>query len=248
MEKVRSKETHQDKIPIAILIGSGSRLPAIIKSSKNPNSCFYPSIVVSHKKESDGIDYAKNFRIPAVYWNFVEWKNKTAKSRQVYMQALGYLVSQSYYKPELVVTAGWDLILTLDFLNFFKRENGNFNVINLHPAPLPDNPEEKSVKFADGITVPVLKGEIDQILPQVLKFKFARWGSTVHFLTEKVDQGPVILRSEVNVNANDTIDTLKKRLQNAEDQILPAAINLFACSKLKIENGKVKILDTYNEK
>lgn len=243
MEKVRPKETLQDKIPIAVLIGSGSRLPAIIKFSKNPNSPFYPSIIVSHKKGSEGIDYAKNLKIPAVYWNFVEWKNKTAKSRQDYMQVLGYFISQSYYKPELVVTAGWDLILTKEFLNYFKRDDNLFNVINLHPAPLPDNPKEKFVKFSDGTIVPVIKGEIDQILPQVLKMRVSKWGSTVHFLTEYIDQGPVILRSEVDVKVNDTIDTLKKRLQNAEDQILPYAINLAVQNKLKIANGKVEVLN-----
>lgn len=231
----------EGKRPIVVLIGGGSRLPAIFEYVQNEDSPAYISLVVSHKKESPGIGLALKHQIPAVFWNFVQWKAKTKRERSEYMEALGYFVSQTYYRPDLVVAAGWDLILTPEFLQFFKRDDGYYNAINLHPAPLPYEVGAKTVKLADGTEIPVIKGEINEVLPQVLKLGVPIWGSTIHFITPNVDEGPIILRSEVPVLPDDDTETLKERLQSEEDKILPQAIDLFARDRLKIENGKVKI-------
>lgn len=216
------------KQAIVVLIGGGSRLPAIWEYTNSRKSGAYISLVVSHKKESNGINFALEHGIPAVYFNFAQWRARTGKGRPEYMEALGFLISQSNYNPDrnvLVVGAGWDIILLPEFLHYFKRPDGHYNVINLHPAPLPDEVGAKTVKFSGGTEVPVIKGEIDEVLPQVLKLGVKKWGSTVHFLTEKVDEGQVIIRSEIDVLSDDTVLTLKERLQKAEDEILPRAID-----------------------
>ncbi|MBI2405777.1 hypothetical protein HYV21_01885 [Candidatus Microgenomates bacterium] len=238
----RERENITNK-PIVILIGGGSRLPAIWEYTNTPDAGAYISLVVSHKKEASGIRFALERKIPAIYFNFAQWKAKTGKDRPEYMEALGFLISQSNYKPELVVAAGWDIILLPEFLRYFKRPDGYCNVINLHPAPLPNEVGAKTVKLSDGTEVPVIKGEIDEVLPQVLKLGVKKWGSTVHFLTEKVDEGPVIVRSEVDVLPDDTLDSLKERLQKAEDELLPRAISLLVKDKVRIENGRVVIVE-----
>lgn len=227
--------------PIVILIGGGSRLSAIYEYTQTDESAAVISLVVSHKKKSKGVEFAIAHGIPAVFFNFVQYRNKVGKERPEYMEALGFLVSQTNYRPSLVIGAGWDLILTPEFLNFFRRDDGYFNVINLHPAPLPDEVGANIVRLSDDTEVPVIKGEIDEVLPQVIEQKLTKWGSTVHFLTDRVDEGPVILRSEVEVKPDDTVETLKERLQKAEDEILPRAIDLFVKDKLRIESGRVVI-------
>lgn len=232
----------EGKKSIVVLIGGGSRLPAIFEYTQKEDSLSSISLVVSHKKEAPGIDFALRRKIPAVFFNFVQWRKKTEKDRPGFMEALGYFVSQSYYQPGLVVAAGWDLILTEEFLRYFARDDNYYNVINLHPAPLPDEVGANSVKLSDGTEIPVIKGEIDDVLPQVLKLNVPKWGSTIHFVTPKVDEGPIILRSEIDVLPKDTVETLKERLQIEEDKILPRAIDLYVRDKLKIEDGKVKNL------
>lgn len=232
----------EGKKSIVVLIGGGSRLPVIFEYTQKEGSLSSISLVVSHKKEAAGIDFARERKIPAVFFNFVQWRKKTEKDRPEYMEALGYFVSQSYYQPSLVVAAGWDLILTEEFLRYFARDDGYYNVINLHPAPLPDEIGAQTVKLSEGTEIPVIKGEIDDVLPQVLKLNVPKWGSTIHFVTPKVDEGPIILRSEIDILPKDTVETLKERLQIEEDKILPRAIDLFVRDKLKIEDGKVKVL------
>ena len=235
-------ETEKLSKKIVVLIGGGSRLPTIWNYVNSVGSGLDISLVVSHKRESAGIDFALKHQIPGVYFNFAQWKSRTDKERPEYMESLGFLVSQSNYHPDLVVAAGWDIILLAQFLRYFKRPDGYYNVINLHPAPLPDNPGEQTVVLSDGTELPVVKGEIDKVLPQVLKLKVKKWGSTIHFLTERVDEGPVIIRSEVEVLPADTVEILKARIQQEEDKILPQAIDLFVKGKLRIEAGRVVTL------
>ena len=67
-------------------------------------------------------------------------------------------------------------------------------------------------------------------------------GCTLHFVDEKLDGGPIILQKAVEVLEDDTIESLKKRVQKAEQEILIEGIKLFIEGRLKVENNKVKIL------
>jgi phosphoribosylglycinamide formyltransferase-1 len=56
-------------------------------------------------------------------------------------------------------------------------------------------------------------------------------GCTVHYVTEEVDTGPIILKREVVIRPGDTLETVTDRVHEAEDDILPQAIEL-ACEKI----------------
>ncbi len=219
------------KIPIAILIGGGSKLPAILKAAKNPKSKFYISLVVSHKKESTGIELALKNKIPGFYFNLVDWRKRFNQSdklaRKNYMKYLGWFISQKQYAPKLLVFAGWDLVVDDNFLQFFKANFGNgYAVVNLHPALLPAKGEKDEINLPDGTKSPIIKGEQEKVLQTVIAKKLTYFGPTIHFLTPDFDTGEVISREFIKVDSRDTIKSLRKKLMPVEDKILVASINL----------------------
>jgi len=63
-------------------------------------------------------------------------------------------------------------------------------------------------------------------------------GCTVHFVTEGMDEGPVIGQAAVPVLSDDTADALAARVLTVEHQIYPQALRLFAEGKVRMEGGK----------
>jgi len=243
IEKRMLKENErQDKQPIAFLVGGGSMFPAILEAHHKKGAPFYPSLVVSHKKESpQGVELARREGLNAFYFNFVQLKNKLKDkggiSRKTYDELLGALVSQSYYKPKGVVMAGWDLVLSEHFLNYFSREDGFWNVINLHPALLPDENTD-TFTTSKGTTIPVLRGV--ECLETAWNQHLPITGCTVHFATPTFDVGPVIVRSEIEPDyKNESFESFSKRFHEMEKKALVEAIELFASDKITIKNGKV---------
>ena len=68
-------------------------------------------------------------------------------------------------------------------------------------------------------------------------------GCTVHFVTAKVDAGPIILQEAVAVEADDTPEALGSRILAAEHRIYPQAVRLIAEDRVKIVNEQVQITD-----
>jgi phosphoribosylglycinamide formyltransferase-1 len=75
----------------------------------------------------------------------------------------------------------------------------------------------------------------------VIAAKEKESGATVHFVTEGVDAGPIILQGTVPVSAKDTPETLAEKVLKVEHQIYPEAVRLFCEGKIKVANNRVKI-------
>lgn len=216
----------KSKIPIAVLIGGGSKLPAILKTAKNPSSKFKITLVISHKKQSDGINLALKNNIPAAYFNLVDWQRRTGMSRADYMKNLAWFISQPAYSPKLLVFAGWDLVVDYNFFKFFKCKFGEgFAAINLHPALLP-KADEPTIRLPDGTSSQVIKGEQEEVLKTVIKKRLTYFGPSVHFMVPtKYDTGEVIEREFIKVIPKDTVESLSRKLMPVEDRILIKAID-----------------------
>ena len=68
-------------------------------------------------------------------------------------------------------------------------------------------------------------------------------GCTVHFVNNEVDGGAIILQEAVPVYFEDTPETLQARILEKEHIILPKAVKLISENKVKIVDGRVKIID-----
>ncbi|MBI3953277.1 MAG: phosphoribosylglycinamide formyltransferase, partial [Chloroflexi bacterium] len=229
--------SQEAKRPIAVLIGGGGRLQAIADYCQRPETAARIAIVVSHKRQSPGLEWARERGWPAVYWNLVHWR-KQGGTREEFDEALARFLTQPNYSPELVVMAGWDLVLSARFLKHFARD-GTYRVLNLHPALLPDGPGA-SYRCADGTVIPAFRGE--DAIAAALKAGVPRTGCTVHIATPSFDEGPVVLRSEVPVLPGDSAESLGARIHAEEERILPQAIELFLRGRVRVEGGRVRVM------
>ena len=223
---------------IAILIsnkGTGSNLEAIIKAievGEITNGKIV--VVVSNKKDAYGVTRAKKHKIPTEIFDLKQYLSR-GRSRVEYDSVLGKLLKDKY-KVDLVVLAGWLLILSDNFIKYFPNK-----VMNLHPGLLPDGRKDY-IKLSDGTKIIAIRGlHTENAVQFAVDQGYKVTGSTVHFITSKVDEGPVILRSEIKILSDDTIRSLYERMKKEEHKILPKAIGLYCDGKLKIRSGKVII-------
>ena len=120
----------------------------------------------------------------------------------------GLMREIDHYQPDLIVLAGFMRILTDAFVT---RYSGR--MINIHPSLLPSFP---------GMNTHM----------QALRAGVKIHGCSVHFVTPKVDHGPIILQAAVPVLADDTEQTLAARVLQQEHVILPEAVRWFAEDRL----------------
>ena len=126
---------------------------------------------------------------------------------------------------DLVVLAGF---LTITGDNFIKAYENR--IMNVHPALLP----AFGGKEFYGLHVH------EAVLARGCKLT----GATVHFANEVCDGGPIILQKAVEVKDGDTPETLQRRvMEEAEWVLLPQAVSLFCEGRLKVTDGKVKIVE-----
>ncbi|MCD6452178.1 MAG: phosphoribosylglycinamide formyltransferase [Acidobacteria bacterium] len=116
---------------------------------------------------------------------------------------------------ELVCLAGFMRILSPTFIREFPGR-----IMNIHPSLLPAFP---------GLNVH------NRVLESGAKFS----GCTVHFVTEDVDAGPIIIQAVVPVLDDDTEETLAARVLVEEHKIYPEAIRLFAEGRLEVRGKRV---------
>jgi phosphoribosylglycinamide formyltransferase-1 len=118
---------------------------------------------------------------------------------------------------DLVVLAGFMRILTPYFIRHFEGR-----LINIHPALLPAFPGLHTHQRA-------------------LEAGVAEHGASVHFVTEGVDEGPIICQASVPVLPCDDADSLAARVLAAEHQIYPRAVKWFLDGRLRIEGNQVQV-------
>jgi formyltetrahydrofolate deformylase len=71
-------------------------------------------------------------------------------------------------------------------------------------------------------------------------------GCTAHFVTEDLDQGPIIYQDSFRVNEQDTLDTIRERGQSLEAETLLKATKLYLERRLEVYWGRVHVLDNNN--
>ncbi|MFO7304979.1 MAG: phosphoribosylglycinamide formyltransferase [Gammaproteobacteria bacterium] len=133
--------------------------------------------------------------------------------RAAYDRALAELVAS--YEPALVVLAGFMRILSAEFVERFAGR-----IMNIHPSLLP--------KYRGLHTH-----------QRVLEAGDREHGASVHFVTQELDGGPVIIQALIDVKPNDTVDSLSARVQRQEHIIYPQAIEWFAQGRLAMEGERV---------
>ena len=118
-------------------------------------------------------------------------------------------------KADLIVLAGFMTILDRCVTKAY-----NYKIINVHPALIPS--------FC--------------VHEAALEYGVKVSGATIHFVNEKADAGAIILQGTVNVERDDTPQTLQRRImENVEWKLLPKAVSLFCQDKIDIVDGRAYV-------
>jgi phosphoribosylamine--glycine ligase len=225
---------------IAVLIsnqGTGTNLQAVIDHIKTGEINGKVVVVVSNAANAYGLERAKKNKIPTEVFPWKPYK-EAGKSRAEYSKDLAKLLKK--YQPDIIVFAGWILIVTKEFIDEFPI------ILNLHPGLIPDKPNGM-VYFPDGTPAPNNKGvHTDDAIANFFKQKCSFAGSTLHVVTEDVDWGPVIERAFEKIRKGDSVDSLYSRLKKKEHQMLVRAVKLFCDDKLVVPPARSPSLPQNN--
>ncbi len=202
---------------VAVLVsGGGTNLQAILDSvDAGVITNTKISLVVSNKPGAYALERAAGKNIPSQVL-----VPKEFDSREAFGEALVETLHK--YEIDLVVLAGYLVILPENLVKAFEGR-----MINIHPSLIPSH---------CGAGYYGLKVH-ESVLARGNKVT----GATVHFVDEGTDSGPIILQKAVEVQENDTPETLQKRvMEQAEWKILPQAIDMIANDKIQIVDNLVK--------
>ncbi|CZF80429.1 Phosphoribosylglycinamide formyltransferase [Grimontia celer] len=118
------------------------------------------------------------------------------------------------YSPDLIVLAGFMRILTPEFVRHYQGK-----MLNIHPSLLPKytglNTHQRAIDAGDD-----------------------EHGTSVHFVTEELDGGPVILQTRVPIFEDDDADSVFGRVQEQEHRIYPLVVEWFCQGRLNMANDK----------
>lgn len=146
----------------------------------------------------------------------VALSHKDFASRDDYDQAL--IKEIDNFDADLIVLAGFMRILTPSFVQHYQGK-----LLNIHPSLLPKyqglNTHQRAIDAGDDVH-----------------------GVSVHFVTEELDGGPVILQAKVPVFDGDKADDLAARVHEQEHRIYPLVVKWFAEKRLSMQ-GENAILD-----
>lgn len=137
--------------------------------------------------------------------------HKKFDSREAFDEALMQRID--HYDPQLVILAGFMRILTAKLVRHYLGR-----MLNIHPSILPKFTGLKTHQRA------IDAGE-------------KQHGATVHFVTEELDGGPLIIQGTVPVLGDDTANSLAQRVLFIEHVIYPQAIRWFAQGRLQLKEG-----------
>jgi phosphoribosylglycinamide formyltransferase-1 len=206
------------RIRIGVLAsGGGTNLQAIIDACERGEIDGDVVVVISNVEDAYALERARKHDIQAFAFPHEDM------SREEHEKDIIECLDQ--HQVDLVILAGYLRMLTP---LMFSKYGGR--MMNTHPALLPSF----GGKGMHGLNVH--KAVID------LGCKVS--GCTIHFVTEDVDGGQVILQKAVPVHEDDTPEALQERVLKEEHKLLPRAIQLFAQGKLKIEGRRCRVLET----
>jgi phosphoribosylglycinamide formyltransferase-1 len=194
--------------------GGGTDFQSVIDANLQENFCQIEYLVAS-KPNIGAINRAEKHGIkPLVF-------DKTTETKEEFYVRVAKTLKEA--GVELVVLAGWLLVVPASFIKEFENA-----IINIHPSLIPSfcgmgyygiHVHEKAIEYGVKLS-----------------------GATVHFVEADVDGGAIIMQRAVPVEADDTPETLQARILKEEHKMLPECVKLLCQNKVEKSGRIVKIL------
>lgn len=181
---------------LAVLVsGNGSNLQAVLDATAEGRLNATVAVVVSNRASAFALQRASSSGVPTVV------QTRGDDGRRAYDAQLAATVSS--FDVDLVVLAGWDRLLTSEFV-------GVHRVINLHPAKPGCYP---------GL------GAIERCFEAWKKGDETAGGVMVHHVPDEgMDDGPTIAWEEVPFEPDDTLNTFEERVHATEHRLIVKAV------------------------
>ncbi|HWP50226.1 MAG TPA: phosphoribosylglycinamide formyltransferase [Clostridia bacterium] len=190
-------------VKVAVLVsGGGTNLQALIDAEKRGElGCGKLSLCVASSEKAYAMTRAENYGIKTV----VVAKRAYADINDYAEVLLDILRSEDI---ELIVLAGFLTILPTEVIAQYRDR-----ILNVHPSLIPSFCGEGFYGL--------------KVHEAALAYGVKVTGATVHMVSEVVDGGRILLQKAVDIQPEDTPETLQKRvMQQAEWQLLPQATAL----------------------
>ncbi len=198
---------------LVLISGSGTNLQAIIDACEAGMIDAKVSAVFSNQQDAYGLERARQHGIDAHFvagQDFLDSQGKV--DRQAFDNEL--MRQMDAYQPDLVILAGYMRILSTSFVDHYLGK-----MINIHPSLLPKysglHTHQRAIDAGD-----------------------EEHGASVHFVTEELDGGPVILQAKVPIFSDDDADSLAQRVQSQEHKIYPLVAKWFINERLTMQQGR----------
>ena len=135
--------------------------------------------------------------------------HKAFEGREAFDAALIEIIDT--FNPQLVVLAGFMRILSADFVRHYQGR-----LLNIHPSLLPKykglHTHQRALEAGD-----------------------REHGCSVHFVTEELDGGPLVVQAVIPVESDDSPHSLAQRVHAQEHRIYPLAVRWFAEGRLSLD-------------
>lgn len=186
---------------------NGTDMQAIIDAIAKKELDAEISLVVSNKKDAYILTRAKDNGIPTYHIDYTLHKNREEAEADI-VQRIGEMGG-----AQVIILIGWMKILTPYIIGQYKGR-----IWNVHPSLLP--------KYAGGMDLDVHK--------KVLENNEVESGCTLHEVTDKVDAGAIIMQKKVPIEQEETPQSLKAKVQQAEQMCLVEALQ-------KLSRGEIRL-------
>jgi len=191
--------------------GRGTNLQAILNAIASGELVAEVKLVVCNHRGAQAIERARAAGVPVEICERASFESRSAQHQAI-------MTRLEEAGVDLVVCAGWDRVLDDEVIRRFAGR-----IINVHPALLPS--------FGGGL----------HAIKDALEYGVKITGCTVHFVTEALDQGPVISQAAVQVLPDDTEETLGERIHREEHRLLVEAIRDYSQGRLQVTGRTVTL-------
>ena len=197
------------KLSVGILISGSGSNMVQLVKSMDEEHPAFASVVISNNSDAPGLKKAQDLGVPTEIIDPDFIKKKGSHFETELIKIL------KYYDVEIICLAGFMKILSKKFIDNFK-----YRILNIHPSLLPKykglNTHAKALESNDPIA-----------------------GCTVHLVTPELDGGPVLAKTEVEIQKNETVESLASKVLIEEHKLYPKVL-------LKFSNQIIKSMGTNN--
>ena len=176
---------------------NGTDLQAILDAISGRKLIASVAVLISNRANAYILERARNHNVPAF---FISHKKKTRKEFDTEMTTV-----LKKHNVDLVLLIGFMRILSAEFCREWQDR-----ILNVHPSLLP--------KYTGGMDM--------NVHTEVLKNGDKETGCTIHFVTEELDAGPILVQKSCRVETDETVQSLKAKVQALEGVAFIDAIQL----------------------